>query len=47
LIQNKGVHIKKLKNDSIGILFGISLKKDILGNDIKGLPDLGAIEIRN
>ena len=46
LIQNKGVHITKLANDSIGLIYGLSVKKDILGNVIKGLPDLGAIEIR-
>ena len=47
LIQNKGVQIPKLANDSIGIIYGLNLKKDILGNDIKGLPDLGAIELMN
>lgn len=45
LIQNKGVIIPKISNDSIGIFYGLHLKKDILGNPIKGLPDLGAIEI--
>ena len=46
LIQNKGVHITKLANDSIGLIYGLSVKKDILGNDIIGLSDLGAIEIK-
>jgi hypothetical protein len=31
--------------DSIGIIYGLELEKDILGNSIQGLPDLGAIEI--
>jgi len=46
LIINKGVHITKLANDSIGLIYGLSVKKDILGNDIIGLPDMGAIEVK-
>lgn len=45
LIQNRGILIPQLSKDSIGIIYGLHLKKDILGNPIKGLPDLGAIEI--
>jgi hypothetical protein len=45
LIKNKGVIISKLSKDSIGILYGLHPSKDILGNPIIGLPDLGAIEI--
>ena len=47
LVQNKGIHIPKIPNDSIGIVGGMQLEKDILGNYINGLPDLGAIEIKN
>lgn len=46
LIQNKGVVIPQLSKDTIGIFYGLHLKKDILGNKIIGLPDLGAIEIQ-
>lgn len=45
LIKNKGINIQKLANDTIGSIYGLSLKKDILGNTIIGLPDLGAVEI--
>ncbi len=47
LVKNKGILIPKLPNDSIGLLEGMHPKKDILGNNIDGLPDLGAIEITN
>ena len=47
LTQNKGIHITKIPNDSIGLVGGMRLEKDILGNYIDGLPDLGAIEIKN
>jgi hypothetical protein len=46
LIKDKGIVIPKIKNDSIGVFYGLHPKKDILGNAITGLPDLGAIEIK-
>ena len=45
LIKDKGVRIKNIINDSIGIRIGLEIKKDILGNKIVNLPDMGAIEI--
>ncbi|GAA3575117.1 hypothetical protein GCM10022395_25230 [Snuella lapsa] len=45
LVKNKGLIIPKLPHDSIGITVTLNPPKDILGNPIKGLPDLGAIEI--
>ncbi|GAA4279619.1 right-handed parallel beta-helix repeat-containing protein [Gaetbulibacter aestuarii] len=45
LIQNKGIQIEKLPQDSIGIIYGLQVKNDILGRPIKNLPDLGAIEL--
>lgn len=45
LIHNQGVTIQKLPQDSIGLSFGLELQKDILGNTIQGLPDIGAIEL--
>ena len=47
LIQNKGKDIIKIPSDNIGLTLGLSLSSDILGNPIKGLPDMGAIEIGN
>jgi hypothetical protein len=45
LIKNKGIRIPKLSNDTIGLIYGLQVEKDILGSKIIGLPDLGAIEI--
>ena len=47
LIQNKGKQIIKIPSDNIGLTLGLTLSSDILGNPIKGLPDMGAIEIGN
>ena len=45
LIKDKGVRIKNIINDSIGIRIGLEIERDILGNKIVNLPDIGAIEI--
>ena len=45
LIKDKGINISNIINDSIGIRIGLKLEKDILGNQIKNMPDIGAIEI--
>ena len=45
LIKDKGVKITLIPNDSIGIYIGLEVPYDILGNKIKALPDLGAIEV--
>jgi len=45
LIKDKGIRIPILPNDSIGLIYGLQVEKDILGSKIIGLPDLGAIEI--
>ncbi|MCG9972548.1 right-handed parallel beta-helix repeat-containing protein [Christiangramia crocea] len=47
LIRNKGISIPKLLNDPDGLKYGMKVKVDILGNEIKSQPDLGAIEINN
>lgn len=44
LIVNQGINIPTIPGDSIGLMFQLSPEKDIMGNAIKGLPDLGAIE---
>lgn len=45
LIQNKGIVIQPIPNDKIGLRIGLKMEKDILGNNIKGKPDVGAIQI--
>lgn len=45
LIKNKGIKIENIPGDPIGLWGGLEMKKDILGNKIEGLPDMGAIEI--
>jgi hypothetical protein len=47
LIVNKGIEIPLLPGDDIGLLPGLAVKYDILGNKIVGQPDMGAIEISN
>jgi hypothetical protein len=46
LIKNKGISIPNIPEDKRGLFIGLNVKKDILGNRIKGLPDLGAIELQ-
>lgn len=46
LVKDKGIPIPTLPNDKVGLYIGLEVKRDILGNKIKGLPDMGAIEIR-
>ncbi len=45
LVKDKGVIIKPIPADDIGIRIGISVQYDIMGNPITGNPDIGAIEI--
>lgn len=45
LIKNKGIRIQLLPGDAKGLLKGLTLPADILGNPVSGLPDLGAIEL--
>jgi hypothetical protein len=46
LVKNKGVEIPHLPNDPIGLTIGLRPAYDILGNQLQGKPDLGAIELR-
>lgn len=46
LIKNKGIVIELIPTDSYGLKGGLKVKTDILGNKIKGLPDMGAIEMK-
>lgn len=45
LIQNRGITIPMIPNDTIGIKIGLKVKFDILGNRVTGAPDMGAIEL--
>lgn len=45
LINNKGLTIQPVPGDTIGLRIGLKVEKDILGNPVKGQPDLGAIEL--
>jgi Right handed beta helix region len=47
LVCNRGTYIQQIPMDKIGLRIGLKVKKDILGNNINGLPDLGAIEIND
>ena len=44
IIQNKGIDIPTLADIQIKLLFGLKMEKDILGNEIKGPPSIGAIQ---
>lgn len=46
LIKNKGIEISLIPGDKKGLLQGIKVEKDILGNIIDGKPDMGAIELQ-
>lgn len=45
LIRNRGLKIKALGGKDTELYLGMNVNTDILGKPIKGLPDLGAIEI--
>lgn len=44
-LRTKGIAVPYIKRDSKGLFNGLEVEKGILGNPIKGLPDLGAIEM--
>jgi hypothetical protein len=46
LIKNKGIEIPFISGDKKGLFIGIKMTADILGNEIKENPDMGAIEIK-
>jgi hypothetical protein len=46
LVLDKGLTIQAIPNDTIGLRLGLKVEHDILGNPIKGQPDLGAIELK-
>lgn len=44
-IKDRGVQVSPLPDDPIGLFKGLEVSHDILGTPIRGLPDLGAIEL--
>ncbi|MDH3323364.1 MAG: right-handed parallel beta-helix repeat-containing protein [Flavobacteriaceae bacterium] len=46
LVKNKGIEIPTIPKDKKGLFIGLKVDKDILGNNIDGLPDMGAIELK-
>ncbi len=44
LIQNKGIEIPTLPETNFNLLFDLKMKKDIMDNQIKGVPSVGAIQ---
>lgn len=44
LIKNKGIEIPTLSENNVKLLFGLKMEKDIMDNEIKGLPSIGAIQ---
>ncbi|WP_235299522.1 right-handed parallel beta-helix repeat-containing protein [Portibacter marinus] len=46
IVKDKGIIIQKIPFDEIGLEIGLDVERDILGNKVVGLPDLGAIEVK-
>lgn len=44
LVFQKGIPIKKLPNDTVGLLKGLTMDVDLAGNTITGNPSLGALQ---
>lgn len=44
LVKDKGIAIPLLPGDDLGLKPGLTVSHDFLGNPVKGMPDLGAIE---
>lgn len=45
-IKDQGIQIEKIPGDDIGLIIGLEVEKDFLGNPITYMPDLGAIELK-
>ena len=46
-VKNSGIKIEKIPGDEIGLSVGLDVKTDFFGNTINGLPDLGAVELKD
>ncbi len=45
LVQNKGIKIPFVPGDVFGLVQGLALDKDIAGNPVDEIPDIGALEV--
>jgi hypothetical protein len=45
LVKDKGIDIKTLPDDAVGLFMGLKVTEDFFGNPILGQPDLGAIAV--
>jgi hypothetical protein len=45
LVRNRGIAIPRIPQDPVGLVLGLAVEHDVLGNRILDEPDLGAIEI--
>jgi hypothetical protein len=46
LVKDRGIEIPVLPGDENGLVSGLGVEKDILGNLVTGLPDIGAVELK-
>lgn len=44
-LVEKGISIPMLSGDAFGLIDGLDLKADFLGNSIEGNPGIGAIQV--
>ena len=44
LVHNRGIEIPVLPDSNFKLLFGLKMEKDIMDNEIKGPPSIGAIQ---
>lgn len=47
LIKDKGISIRQLPHDQVGLIGGLQVETDILGTRIDARPDIGAIEVKS
>lgn len=45
-VKDMGIEIPSLPGDEKGLVTGLRVKRDILGNPVQGMPDIGAIEMQ-
>jgi len=45
-IKDRGIRIQKIPGDPVGLRIGLAETKDVFGNPIRGLPGIGAIELK-
>lgn len=45
LVRDRGTFITKIPGDPIGLKPGLAVAQDFFGNPVRGLPDIGAVEL--